>query len=313
VDEDVDECTLAFGSMSLPQSGQAWLKVPQEVRKQRQADVQGAQPSETKGAWKRVEPKPFPIANALKRVFRVSDEDGDEFLNDCVLDPDVKRLLTSQPIMGYHQEWERTLKSFDTQLKIFLRLGVFQLHILNAVCTDLTPLDTASQEDWDEAQSPDGNLACCKLLADMTGQQLKGFSAMLAQCARERRVNVCRGLEVAKFKAEFIEELARVPSPAKSLFDGQLETLRKQVAKKIMAHRQITTTMRTSSPRARSRGPTRPTGQRLTRGRGTSAARGRGAPTKRKAVEAPAGSSAAKKARGSNSGFRGRGRGQKRL
>ena len=47
---------------------------------------------------------------------------------------------------------------------------------------------------------------------------------MLAQLSKLRRENVCRGLGAMKFKSEFVDELRKVPSPAKALFGGRLDS-----------------------------------------------------------------------------------------
>ena len=249
---DVDECALLVGNMKLPQSNdQAWLKVPREVAIFREAAIKESLKDEDKGSRKRVNytSKLGSNSRQIRQVFRVTKEDHEEFFADCVLDTDVKNFLKEDKRKGFRQEWENALFGFDNQVKTLQRLSVFQLLILQSIVIDLTPSTEASQEDLDEANSVDGNLACCRLLADMAGQSVKGMSVLLAQFAKLRRLNVCDGLEVVGFKDEFVKELANIPSPANKLFDGRLQAVTKKAAKKVVALKEISAAAKVSRGR----------------------------------------------------------------
>ena len=311
--ETSEGCSLSFGRMELPQPFRhAHLKVPQEVRLQTERAVQALTGSVSK--W-----KPFSAKDRPTKAFRVTQEDFDEFFAVSLLDEEVKSLFSAKDKVkstGFDPDWERILLDFDSHMKVMLRFGVFQLHILNAMGIDMTPSDSASEEEKAEADSSDGNLACVGLLADMSGHQVKGCAAMLAQLSKLRRENVCRGLGAMKFKSEFVDELRKVPSPAKALFGGRLDSIRKSAAKKIAAAKETVATLKQPSRVRSFRGQSSSTrGQRSFRARGASTSRGRQAPPKRKATGdgGPSNSQRARGSRGRSYRARGRGRGQRRI
>lgn len=311
---DVDECALLVGNMRLPQSkDQAWLKVPREVALFREAAIKESSKVEDKAGNKKLgyASKLCSSARQIKEIFKVSDEDDEEFFAECVLDKDVKGFLKDDRRKGFRPDWEQALLGFDTQVKSLQRLAVFQLMILQAIVVDLAPSDEASEEDLAEAQTVDGNLACCKLLADMAGHSVKGMSVLLAQLSKLRRRNVGDGLEVAGFSAEFVKELYKVPSPANKLFADRLQETTKKAAKKAVALKEVTAAVKASRGRSSNRGRGYSNRGQRSRGRGALAARGRAAPPKRKA-EAAASAQPAKRFRGRGSGTRGRGRGQQK-
>ena len=155
-------------------SNAAWLRVPQEVKAQRDLAVKAV-------AGERFGDPLRSRGNVSVVAFRVTQDDFDEFFAPCVLEEEVKALLKKDeksPIStAFDAQGDKVLSEFDSHVKVMLRLAVFQLHILNAMGIDLTPLDSASEDEKLEAASTDGNLACVGLLADMTGQQVKGYTS----------------------------------------------------------------------------------------------------------------------------------------
>ena len=143
--ETSEGCSLSFGRMELPQpSRHAHLKVPQEVRLQTERAVQALT-----GSLSSVETL-FCEETALRKRSESTREDFDEFFAVSLLDEEVKSLFTVKDKVkstGFDPEWERLLLEFDSHMKVMLRFGVFQLHILNAMGIDMTPSDSASEEE----------------------------------------------------------------------------------------------------------------------------------------------------------------------
>ena len=208
VDSKVRQSSLAFGNPGLKKSAvDPVVVIPSDIH-QFQEDA-----ASTK--------RKLGSADALNRVFRVSEQDFAQFFTVPQMDSDVAGFLENAAIgspNAYCKTWESMLMGVDREIRSVTRLCTFQLLISNALSINLS--DNCAEKDG--VRTDDGPFAMAKLSADLNARSINLLMQLSAKNRAARRENVCTGIKNMRIntraRTKIVKKLKKLPLTGVTLF-----------------------------------------------------------------------------------------------